>query len=234
MAGGNCVYVPLRVNPQTSVWELSFDELEKAISEKTKLIIINTPHNPTGKVFSLSELEEIAAILRRNPHVTAVTDEVYEHMIYDGKQHLRLASLPDMWARTITISSCGKTFSCTGWKTGWAYGHADLIKPIMLANQWVQFSVPTPNQRAIADVIEQASKPYQGYASYYAYLTAMYQLKRDHLVASLRAAHLHPYVPEGGFFIIADTSAHHPDKAYEDIPGPTGESPVTRDWAFAR
>ena len=70
-------------------------------------------------------------------------DEVYEKLVYDGRTHVRLASLPDMWERTITVSSCGKTFSSTGWKVGWVYGHADLIKPVMLANQWVQFSVST-------------------------------------------------------------------------------------------
>ena len=232
MAGGSCVYVPLRVDD--GHWTLNMDELESAITSKTKLIILNTPHNPTGKVLNKSELESIASILRRNTHVTAVMDEVYEHLVYDGKQHLRLASLPDMWDRVITVSSCGKTFSCTGWKVGWVYGHQDLIKPIMLANQWVQFSVSTPTQKAIADVLLEAQKPYKDYPSYYKYMSAMYVKKRDHLAQSLRSASLIPHIPEGGFFIMADTSAHHIPEAYAIRPGPMGESPVTRDWAFAR
>jgi aspartate/methionine/tyrosine aminotransferase len=110
-------------------------ELEAAVTPRTKLLLINTPQNPTGKVFTRVELEAIAGILNRHTHVTAITDEVYEKLVFDGKQHIRLASLPDMWDRTITISSCGKTFSCTGWKIGWAYGAAHLIKPMVTQDQ---------------------------------------------------------------------------------------------------
>lgn len=235
MAGGVTKYVPLRLDSATGIWELNFNELEEAISPRTKILLLNTPHNPTGKVLSEKELYLIRGILLRNPHVICVCDEVYEKLVFDGKKHLRLASLPDMWERTITVSSVGKTFSVTGWKVGWMYGCEAHIYPVMLANQWVQFSVSTPTQVACAAILEEAEAPYEGFESYYEYVRNLYEKKRNYLVSSLKAAHLHPVVPEGGFFVIADTSAHNiiPQK-YFDEPSPTGQVPVSRDWAFAR
>lgn len=162
------------------------------------------------------------------------TDEVYENLVYDGKPHIRLCSLPGMWDRVLTVSSSGKTFSCTGWKVGWVYGASHLVKPVILANQWVQFSVSTPTQRALAQVIAEASSPYEGHASYYHYVNHLYQSKRDKLVAALTAARMTPYVPDAGFFIIADTSAHDFPTSHREEPGPDGTSPVSRDWGFAR
>jgi len=232
MAGGVPKFVPLEL--KHGKWTLDFNKLERAITKKTKLLLLNTPHNPTGKVFSKEELSFVADILQRHTHVTAVCDEVYEKLIYDKKQHVRLASLPGMWDRTVTISSCGKTFSCTGWKVGWAYGPQHLIKPIVLANQWIQYCVSTPTQHAMANILAKADKPYEGSASYYDYVCAQYESKRNDLAASLRAGNLLPIMPEGGFFIIADTSAYNPPSKYSEQPGPTGEVPVSRDWAFAR
>lgn len=234
MAGGICKAVSLELNRTTGRWELDFAKLEAAITDRTKLLLINTPHNPTGKVFTTEELQTVAGILQRHPHVIAVTDEVYEKLVYDGKQHVRLASLPGMWERTLTVSSCGKTFSATGWKVGWIYGHADLVKPIVLANQWIQFCVSSPTQRAMASIIEQADQPYEGYPTYYAYVCDTYQKKRDDLVQSLKAGNIEPFAPEGGFFIMADTSKHDVPDKYVQQPGPSGEVPVSRDWAFAR
>jgi aspartate/methionine/tyrosine aminotransferase len=234
MAGGICKYVPIELDIKTEKWELNMTKLEEAISINTKIMLINTPHNPTGKVFSPSEMEDIAAILRRNPHVIAVTDEVYEKLVFDGKKHTRLASLPDMWDRTITVSSCGKTFSCTGWKVGWLYGASHLIKPVVLANQWIQYCVSAPTQRALASILDESDKPYEGFATYFEYVCNQYEQKRNHLAHSLILGNIKPYVPEGGFFIMADTSQHSFPEQYVLQPGPTGESPVTRDWGFAR
>jgi kynurenine--oxoglutarate transaminase/cysteine-S-conjugate beta-lyase/glutamine--phenylpyruvate transaminase len=234
MSGGVCKYVKLEYDNNSSKWTLDMNKLESSITSKTKIVLINSPHNPCGKVFTQSELEDLAAIVRRNPHIIVVMDEVYEKLIYDNKKHVRFASLPDMWDRTITVSSCGKTFSCTGWKVGWVFGSADLVKPIMLANQWVQFCVSTPTQQAVAQIIEQSSKPYEGFPSYYDWVCKQYEKKRDHLTASLKLGHLDPIIPEGGFFIIANTSKHNVPQKYILEPGPTGESPVTRDWGFAR
>ncbi len=187
-----------------------------------------------GKVLTRQELEDIAAILHRHPHVTAVMDEVYEKLVYDDKEHVRLASLPGMWDRCITVSSSGKTFSCTGWKVGWAYGGAHLIKPITLANQWIQYCTSSPTQRAISAVIKRSDAPYEGFDNYYQYIRAEYQRKRDFLVKALEAANLSPVIPDAGFFIIADTSKHSFPERFLLEPGPSGESPVTRDWAFCR
>jgi len=240
MAGGVCRFVPLTCDLKNngvagaSAWKLDMAQLEAAITPKTKLMLLNTPHNPTGKVLTRDELLQIADILKRHPHVTAVCDEVYEKLVYDNRQHVRLASLPGMWDRTVTISSCGKTFSCTGWKVGWAYGPQSLIKPIMLANQWIQYCVSTPTQRAVASIILESDKPYKESKTYYDYVCTEYQKKRDDLASSLKDGKLLPVVPEGGFFIIADTSSYQPDAKYANQPGPNGEVPVSRDWAFAR
>lgn len=234
MAGGICKYVPIELNPTNEKWEVDMNKLESAVTPKTKLMLINTPHNPTGKVFTRDELNSVADILRRNPHVIAVTDEVYEKLIYDGREHIRLASLPDMWERTLTISSSGKTFSATGWKVGWVYGAAHLVKAVSLANQWIVFCVSTPAQRALARIIEEADLPYEGFPDYYAYVRNQYETKRNDLVDSLRLGNMKPYIPEGGFFIMSDTSKHTVPEKYILQPGPAGESPVTRDWAFAR
>ncbi len=234
MAGGLCRAVPLELHPISGSWELDFDRLEAAITSKTKLLLLNTPHNPTGKVFSRKELSKVAEILQRQQHVTAVTDEVYEKLVYDGFEHVQLSSLPGMWERTLTVSSCGKTFSATGWKVGWVYGAAHLVKAIVLANQWIQYCVSAPTQRALAKILREADKPFESFASYYHYTRHRYAAKRDDLAASLRYARITPYAPQGGFFIMADTSQHAVPQQHLDLPGPAGEAPVSRDWGFAR
>lgn len=234
MAGGVTKAVPLELDAASGTWELDFNQLEDAITPKTKILLLNTPHNPTGKVFTRSELQTIADILHRHPHVTAVTDEVYEKLVYDGLEHVRLTSLPGMWERTLTVSSCGKTFSATGWKVGWLYGAANLVKPIVLANQWIQYCVSSPTQRALVKILSHAERPFQGHGNYYQYICHRYQDKRDLVATALRSAHITPYVPQGGFFIMADTSQHAVPQKYLDEAGPTGETPVTRDWGFAR
>jgi len=234
MAGGICKSIPIELNRETEKWEVDFNHLEAAITEQTKILLINTPHNPTGKVFNMEELLQVAAILQRHPHVIAVMDEVYEKLVYDDHEHIRLASLPGMWERTLTVSSCGKTFSCTGWKVGWVYGPVRLVKPITLANQWIQFCVSSPTQRALATIIREADLPYEGFPNYYAFVRNQYLQKRNDLVDSLRLGKIKPYVPDGGFFIMADTSNYPVPEEYILQPGPTGQSPVPRDWGFAR
>lgn len=233
MAGGVCKQVPLILNPTTGKWTVDFNLLEAAISSKTKILLINTPHNPTGKVFTQYELEQIAIMVRKNPQLTVVMDEVYEKLVFDGRTHVRFAGLPDMWERTISVSSCGKTFSATGWKVGWAYGHADLIKPIILTNQWIQFCVSAPTQRALVKILKRADEPYDHFNTYYDFVCNQYERKRDNLFHSLQQGNLNPYNPEGGYFIIADTSKYVIPQKYLDMPGPSGEK-VTRDWGFAR
>lgn len=231
MAGGLTKYVPLRL--VGGKWVLDMKEFRAAFSQKTRVFLLNTPQNPTGKVFSRSELDDIASVLADFPKVVAVSDEVYEHIVYEGHTMERLATLPGMTDRTITISSSGKTFSCTGWKIGWAVGPAHLIRGLILTNQWVQFSVSTPTQAAVAAALESAELPCEGHSNYYTWLLARYTEKRKVMVEGLRAAGLNPAVPEGGFFVIADTSAVGVPPTYMALS--TKAAPVMRrDWAFCR
>ncbi len=243
MAGGTPVYVPLRLRqPSASAgasgggsatWELDLAELRAALTPRTRVLLLNNPQNPTGKILSRGELEGIAAILADFPACVVVSDEVYEHIVFGGADFPRMATLPGMWHRTLTVSSSGKTFSCTGWKVGWAVGPEVLIRGLVLTNQWVQFSVSTPSQKAIADALAAAEAPYQGAPSYYAHLLQRYTDKRSVLMAGLTAAGLNPVLPDGGFFIIADTSNIAFPARYMELV--TKAAPVMkRDWAFCR
>jgi kynurenine--oxoglutarate transaminase/cysteine-S-conjugate beta-lyase/glutamine--phenylpyruvate transaminase len=233
MAGGVPVYVPLRLAAGGAGWELRLEELRAALTPRTRVLLLNNPQNPTGKILSRAELEGIAAILADFPQVVVVSDEVYEHIVFDGAALPRMATLPGMWELTVSVSSSGKTFSCTGWKVGWAVGPEALVRGLVLTNQWVQFSVSTPSQKAIADALAAAEAPYEGCASYYAYLTARYTAKRAQLMAGLAAAGLNPALPDGGFFIIADTSNIAFPERYMALS--TKAAPVMRrDWAFCR
>ena len=145
MAGATPVYVPL--HPPD--WTFDPDELRQAFNSKTRAIIINTPHNPTGRVFTLEELTLIADLCIEHD-VTVISDEVYEHLIYDGAHHIPIATLPGMFERTATVSSLGKTFSATGWKIGWVSGAPEIVTGVARAHQFVTFAVNHPAQVAAA------------------------------------------------------------------------------------
>lgn len=232
MAGGKCKAASLEL--VGGEWKLDMDKLESLITDKTKVLLMNTPQNPTGKIFSKSELEDVASILRRHPHVTAVMDEVYEHLVFDGNSHVRLASLPDMWERTLTVSSVGKTFSCTGWKAGWVYGGAEIIKPIALANQWIIYCLSTPISKGVAEILRKAEGEYMGHATYYEYICSEFQRKKDFLHSILQEANLQPLQPEGGYFVNTHLGDYAVDQKYSLEPGLDGTSPVSQEYAFAR
>eukprot|EP00053_Salpingoeca_punica_P011766 m.104814 g.104814 ORF g.104814 m.104814 type:complete len:466 (-) comp15769_c0_seq2:155-1552(-) len=236
MAGGVCRYVPLRpVESKERGFEWVFDpaEFRAAFSPRTRMVLLNNPHNPTGKILSATELQFICEEVLKHKDVTVVSDEVYDQLVYDGISYQHLAKMPGMWDRTLTVCSSGKTFSVTGWKVGWLVGPASLIKPVMLANQWVQFSVPTTMQEAVAEALVIADNPYEGFPTYYAWLRNMYEQKRNQLMATLSAAGLMPSRPDGGFFIMANTSAYEVDESF--LRETTPAAPVmTRDWAFCR
>eukprot|EP00586_Coscinodiscus_wailesii_P007063 CAMPEP_0172491222 /NCGR_PEP_ID=MMETSP1066-20121228/21950_1 /TAXON_ID=671091 /ORGANISM="Coscinodiscus wailesii, Strain CCMP2513" /LENGTH=432 /DNA_ID=CAMNT_0013260159 /DNA_START=149 /DNA_END=1445 /DNA_ORIENTATION=+ len=218
LAGGTVVAVPLRPSPTLATdddpnandsFQLDFEELEGKISPRSKVLILNTPHNPTGKMFSRSEMEALAGIVERHPQLTVITDEVYEHIVFDdvNSPHIHFASLPGMYERTLTLSSSGKTFSATGWKVGWAIGPPHLIRAVTSIQQWCNFSSPTPNQDAIALSLETASRdPYQSHPTYYSFLRSTYLHKRNLLLDVLRGANMTPIVPDGAFFVVAETS----------------------------
>jgi N-succinyldiaminopimelate aminotransferase len=190
MAGGVPRYVPLHP-PE---WAIDPDELAAAFNERTRMILVNTPHNPTGKVLTQAELEVIADLcLKWN--VIAVTDEVYEHVVYDGLQHRRLAQVPGMADRTLTISSMSKTFSFTGWRIGWVTGPADLNRAVRLAHQFVLDCSATPMQYGAARALELDDE-------YFSALAADYQRKRDYLGEALSRAGLAVTKPASSFFIM--------------------------------
>jgi N-succinyldiaminopimelate aminotransferase len=176
--------------------DFAFDPaaLTAAAGDRTRLILLNTPHNPTGKVFSRYELEAIAALCIEHDLI-AVTDEVYEHLVYDGG-HVPLATLPGMAERTVTISSLGKTFSVTGWKVGWATGPPGLVAGVRAAKQYLTFAGATPFQHAGAAALAMGD-------AFYAGLAESFKAKRDRLCAGLEAAGLRPLMPAGGYFVNA-------------------------------
>ena len=191
MAGAVSRVVPLRAP------DFSFDpdELARAITPKTRLILVNSPHNPTGKVFSRAELEVVAELCRRHD-LLAISDEVYEHLVFAG-EHLCLASLPGMRERTVVISSAGKTFSFTGWKIGWTCAPEALSAAVRSAHQFVTFCNSVPMQPAVAAALASGD-------DYYAKLTAAYRERRERLCRGLAEVGFGVLEPAGTYFVLAD------------------------------
>jgi N-succinyldiaminopimelate aminotransferase len=194
MAGAIPRYCPLR----PPAWTFDPDELRALFTDKTRAIIVNTPHNPTGKVFSAEELSLIADLCQAHD-VLAITDEVYEHLVYDGVQHKSLLAWPGMGERTVKVSSLGKTFSLTGWKIGWCVGDAALVAAVQRARQFMSFAAAHPLQVGAAYALRLPT-------AYYEELIALFEPKRDRMVAILGRAGLKPEIPQGGYFIMADFS----------------------------
>jgi N-succinyldiaminopimelate aminotransferase len=194
MANAIPVCVPL--HPPT--WTFDADELRSAFSKKTRALIFNTPQNPSGRVFTRQELTMIAELCVERD-VTVIADEVYEHLIFAPAQHIPIATLPGMFERTVTVSSAGKLFSVTGWKVGWVYGPPDLVQGVLGAHQFVTFAVHHPSQEAIAYALNLPD-------TYYESFQAMYEKKRQLILAALDGARLKSFVPEGTYFVMADYS----------------------------
>jgi N-succinyldiaminopimelate aminotransferase len=192
LAGGVAKYVTLR-RP-----DFGFDiaELKKEITNNTKLIIVNNPHNPTGKVYSQEELSAIAELaVEHNLYV--ISDEVYEYITFDGAKHIPIVTLPGMKERTITISSAGKTFSLTGWKIGWACGDSKLIDAVKKVHQWTAFAVNTPGQHAIAHAFTKIDE-------YLPEFQKMYLNKRDLMYNLLADSDFVAHNPAGSYFMMVD------------------------------
>lgn len=206
MAGGVARFVPLRamstVEQGRVVRRFAFDEAElaAAFNGRTKLILVNTPHNPTGKVFTREELGQIADLCQKHG-VIAVTDEVYERLTFDAaRPHVRLATLPGMAERTLTLSSLGKTFSLTGWKIGWAIGAPELTRAVRAAHQFLTFSSATAFQHGAAAALAQTGNR----EAYIAELMAQYRWGREFLASSLSDLGFEVYQPEGTYFLMVD------------------------------
>jgi len=192
MAAG--VRVPLAVRPPD--FRLDLDALRAAVTPRTKVLLVNSPHNPTGAVLNDEELRAVAEVAVEHDLVV-VTDEVYEHLTYDGVPHRPLATYPGMRERTVTISSGGKTFSFTGWKVGWACAPPDLVRAVNTAKQFLSFTSGAPFQPAIAHALGLGD-------DYYESLRTSLQDKRDRLCAGLASVGLEVYRPQGTYFVTTD------------------------------
>lgn len=176
-------------------WAFDPAELRRAFSPRTKAILLNTPHNPTGKVFSRAELALVAELCQQHD-VVCVSDEVYERLVFDG-EHVSIATLPGMRERTIVLSSLGKTFSLTGWKIGWAAAPPALTAAVRTAHQFITFAVATPLQHGAVAALDAP-------ASFYTELLADYRRKRDLLAGALERIGFRVHVPAGTYFVCAD------------------------------
>ncbi len=195
LSGARPRYVALRPPD----WQYDPAELKAAFNNRTKAIIINTPNNPTGKVYTRKELEEIAKLcLEWDAY--AVTDEIYEHILFDGREHLSIASIDRMSDRTVTINSASKTYSATGWRVGWAVAARPITERIRKVHDFVTVGAPTPLQHAIAEALRFPD-------AYYRALANRYLEARDFLLGGLRESGFVPYEPKGAYYVMADTRA---------------------------
>ncbi len=194
MAGGTRVPVTLR--PDDDGFRLNLDELRDAVTDRTRLLLINSPHNPTGTVLTREELTAIAELAVERD-LLVVTDEVYEHLVFDDAEHLPLATFPGMRERTVTIGSAGKSFSFTGWKVGWVTGAPDLVAAVRSAKQFLTYVASGPFQYAVAEALRLPD-------SYFADFRADMLAKRDLLAGGLEQAGFKVFRPAGTYFITTD------------------------------
>jgi N-succinyldiaminopimelate aminotransferase len=187
---------PVMLRPVEGRFTFDPDELRTAVGPRTKAILVNSPHNPAGTVFTRGELEAIADVCREHDLV-AITDEVYEYLTFDGTEHIPLATLDGMRERTVSVSSAGKTFSATGWKTGWVTAPARYVRAVQTVKQFLTYAVSAPYQRAAAYALANET-------AWVGELRASLQAKRDRLVAGLEAAGFTAYRPQGTYFVQAD------------------------------
>jgi kynurenine---oxoglutarate transaminase / cysteine-S-conjugate beta-lyase / glutamine---phenylpyruvate transaminase len=265
LAGGVPVAVPLDFQPYDNdengdgvtggEWLLNRQALLERVNAKTKAIILNSPHNPTGKVFTRTEMEMIAeSIELASPDCVVLSDEVYKYIVHSPPKstdieeslfcrgHVHFAALPGMWDRTITISSAGKTFSATGWQIGWCIGPSRLIARVHQLLPYVQFCASTVMQEALARSLQRADEPYEGHESYYDYLRDTYTRKRNLLVEALAAAGFgvpdFDRTPGGGFFIFARIGKQVSDCVPTDrllVPNEAAPAGIARlDWALCQ
>jgi aminotransferase len=181
-------------------WEVTREALDAALTNKTRGVMICTPANPSGKVWTRQELEVVASFCKDNDLI-AVTDEIYEYIVYEGAEHISLATLPGMWERTVTMGGFSKTFSITGWRLGTVVAHEDFAGPIGLVNDLFYVCAPSPLQHGVA--VGLARLP----ASYYTDMAADYQAKRDAFCAVLQEIGLAPMIPDGAYYVLADISS---------------------------
>jgi aminotransferase len=197
--GPDCILsgaVPRFVRLSGADWTFDERELRAAFGPRTRAIVMNTPHNPTGKVFSRDELETIAALCREHD-VVAITDEIYEYILYDGARHLSIATLEGMAERTVTISGLSKTWSATGWRIGWCVASEEITAAIRKMHDFLTVGAPAPLQEAAAEALDFGPE-------YFADLAGAYAERRELILAAVRDAGLAPFVPAGAYYVMTD------------------------------
>ncbi len=192
-------FVPVRMTPPA--WQLPVDAIRAAITRGTRVIILNTPHNPTGRVFTRLELESLSELAIEHD-LLVLTDEVYDRILFGDARHVSMASLPGMWDRTLTVGSTGKTFSMTGWKIGYAIGPDYLNRSLRAVHQFVTFATATPFQVAMADALTMSEQ-----SGYYETLRNEYAGRKRILSDAMTAAGLEPLTIQGSYFLTADVSS---------------------------
>jgi len=201
--------VPRYVKMEWPDWRIDEESLKAAFTRRTKAVIVNTPNNPTGKVFSRKELRLLADLCADHDAV-AVTDEIYEHILYDGARHVSLATVGDMAERTITINGLSKTYSATGWRIGWAIAPRSLASAMRRIHDFLTVGAPHPLQIAAVSALGLPE-------SYYEQLARMYRKKRDRFIRGLQSVGLDCHAPGGAYYVMADFS----------------QFPFEDDWEFA-
>lgn len=199
--------VPVVVRMQAPEWTFSLDDVARAVTGRTRAIVVNSPGNPSGKVFSRAELEGIAELATRHD-LFVFTDEIYEYFLYDGREHFSMATLPEMAERTITIGGYSKTFSITGWRIGYSVAAARWAQLIGAMNDLLYVCAPAPLQMGVAVGITELPE------SFYRRMAQDFQQKRDRFCAALTRAGLMPSIPQGAYYVLADSSS---------LPGKTGK-----------
>lgn len=187
----------VKLNPPN--WEFNEEELKSAFNEKTRAIIVNTPHNPTGKVFRKEELELIGGLCQKWG-VLCFTDEIYEHILYDDAKHIAMATIPGMEDLTVTINSLSKTYSITGWRVGWAIAHEDLTLPIRKVHDFLTVGAPAPLQRSGATAVNLPEK-------FYTDLHDEYKIRRTLMLEILNEVGIPYYKPDGAYYVFCDVSS---------------------------
>jgi aminotransferase len=199
---------PIYVRMHAPDWMFKLEELERVVTPRTRGIMINTPANPSGKVFSELELKGLAAFANRH-NLFVFTDEIYEYFLYDGRKHISPATLPGMWERTITISGLSKTFSITGWRIGYSVCHENWARMIGYLNDLVYVCAPAPLQVGVAKGMLELDD------TYYKSLQSEYAEKREMICSSLRKVGLTPSIPQGAYYVLSDVT-HLPGKTSKD------------------
>ena len=199
LAGGRTVHVPLAISDDGFDFSIDWQRLEDALNDKTRLVIINFPHNPTGAILSADDLQQLAALLR-NTSAYLLSDEVYEHIVFDGEPHVSALSVDELWERCLVVSSFGKTYHATGWKVGYCMAPVELSAEFRKVHQFTTFAVNTPVQHALADYMQ--SDP-----AFYQRLPDFYQQKRDLFCRQLEGSRFRLHPARSTFFQIVDYGA---------------------------